>query len=124
MPEPRRRWFDAAAGPVVRPYAVTRGRTRSPGRPLDLIAVVTGYAPSIADRRWLEPEHLRLLARCRRPITVADLASDSGLPLGVVWVLLGDLRDRGLAVVSDPAPSECARDEAVLRMVLDGLHSL
>jgi Protein of unknown function (DUF742) len=122
--EPRRRWFDADAGPVVRPYAVTRGRTRSPGRPLDLIAVVVGYPPSTADRRWLEPEHLRLLARCRRPITVADLASDTGLPLGVVRVLLGDLRDRGLAAVSDPAPSEFARDEAVLRMVLDELHSL
>lgn len=124
MHEPRRRWFDAAAGPVVRPYAVTRGRTRSAGRPLDLIAVVVGYPPSTADRIWLEPEHLRLLARCRRPITVADLASDTGLPLGVVRVLLGDLRDRGLAAVSDPARSEYARDEAVLRMVLDELHSL
>jgi hypothetical protein len=122
--EPRRRWFDGAAGPVVRPYAVTRGRTRPPGRPLDLIAVVIGAAPSMADRMWLEPEHLRLLARCRRPITVADLASDMDLPLGVVRVLLGDLRDRGLARVSSPAPSEFARDEAVLRMVLDELNSL
>src|SRR3569833_3814941 len=120
----RRRGFDDAAGPVVRPYAVTRGRTRSRGRPLDLIAVVVGGVPSTADRMWLEPEHLRLLARCRRPITIADLASDMDLPLGVVRVLLGDLRDRGLARVSSPAPSEFARDEAVLRMVLDELNSL
>ncbi len=55
----------------------------------DLIAVVIGAAPSTADRMWLEPEHLRLLARCRQPITVADLASDLDLPLGVVRVLLG-----------------------------------
>jgi hypothetical protein len=122
--EPRRRWFDDAAGPFVRPYAVTRGRTRSPGQPLDLIATVVGAAPSMADRMWLEPEHLRLLARCRQPITVADLASDTDLPLGVVRVLLGDLRGRGLARVSSPAPSEYARDEAVLRMVLDELNSL
>jgi uncharacterized protein DUF742 len=120
----RRRWFDDAAGPVVRPYAVTRGRTRSRGRPLDLIAVVVGGVPSTADRMWLEPEHLRLLARCRRPITIADLASDSSLPLGVVRVLLGDLRDRGLATVSAPAPSDYVRDEAVLRMVLDELYTL
>jgi DNA-binding IclR family transcriptional regulator len=78
----------------------------------------------MAQRMWLEPEHLRLLARCRQPITVADLASDMDLPLGVVRVLLGDLRDRGLARVSSPAPSEYARDEAVLRMVLDELNSL
>ncbi|MFB9833108.1 DUF742 domain-containing protein [Actinoallomurus acaciae] len=120
----RRRWFDDAAGPVVRLYAVTRGRTRSRGGPLDLIAVVVAGAPSAADRRWLESEHLRLLARCRRPTTVADLASDTDLPLGVVRILLGDLRDRGLATVRDPAPSQYARDETVLRMVLDELHSL
>jgi Protein of unknown function (DUF742) len=122
--ERRRRWFDDAAGPVVRPYAVTRGRTRSQGRQLDLVAVVVGAAPSKMDRRWLEPEHLRLLSRCRQPITVADLASDLELPLGVVRVLIGDLRDKGLARVSTPAPSEFARDEAVLRMVLDELNSL
>jgi Protein of unknown function (DUF742) len=122
--ERRRRWFDDAAGPVVRPYAVTRGRTRSQGRQLDLVAVVVGAAPSKMDRRWLEPEHLRLLSRCRQPITVADLASDLELPLGVVRVLIGDLRDKGLARVSTPAPSEFARDEAVLRMVLDELHTL
>jgi hypothetical protein len=122
--ERRRRWFDDAAGPVVRPYAVTRGRTRSQGQQLDLIALVVGAAPSRTDRTWLEPEHLRLLARCRRSITVADLASDMDLPLGVVRVLIGDLRDKGLARVSSPAPSEFARDEAVLRMVLDELHSL
>jgi hypothetical protein len=122
--ERRRRWFDDAAGPVVRPYAVTRGRTRSQGRQLDLVAVVVGAAPSKMDRRWLEPEHLRLLSRCRQPITVADLAADLELPLGVVRVLIGDLRDKGLARVSTPAPSEFARDEAVLRMVLDELHTL
>jgi hypothetical protein len=122
--ERRRRWFDDAAGPVVRPYAVTRGRTRSQGRQLDLVAVVVGAAPSKVDRRWLEPEHLRLLSRCRQPITVADLASDLELPLGVVRVLIGDLRDKGLARVSTPPPSEFARDEAVLRMVLDELHTL
>ena len=57
---------------------------------------------------WLEPEHLRLLARCRRPVTVADLASDMDLPLGVVRVLIDDLRDKGLARASSHAPSEFA----------------
>ena len=78
----------------------------------------------MTDRMWLEPEHLRLLARCRRPITVVDLASDLDLPLGVVRVLLGDLTNRGLVRVSAPAPTEFARDEAVLRMVLNELNSL
>jgi hypothetical protein len=122
--ERRRRWFDDAAGPIVRPYAVTQGRTRSRGRTLNLIAVVIGAVPSTTDRMLLEPEHLRLLARCRRPVTVADLASDLELPVGVVRVLLGDLINRGLATVRAPALTEYARDEAVLRMVLHELYSL
>jgi len=122
--ERKRRFFDDAAGPVVRPYAVTGGRTRSQGAQLDLVAVVIGSVPSMADRGLLEPEHMRMLARCRQAITVVDLASDVDLPLDVVRVLLGDLIDRGLVRVNAPAPSEFARDEAVLRMVLDELHSL
>ncbi|MGH3376875.1 MAG: DUF742 domain-containing protein [Actinoallomurus sp.] len=124
MKERKRRYFDDAAGPVVRPYAVTGGRTRSQGAQLDLVAVVIGSVPSMADRGLLEPEHMRMLARCRQAITVVDLASDVDLPLDVVRVLLGDLIDRGLVRVNAPAPSEFARDEAVLRMVLDELHSL
>lgn len=124
MKERKRRFFDDAAGPVVRPYAVTGGRTRSRGAQLDLVAVVIGSVPSMADRGLLEPEHMRMLARCRQAITVVDLASDVDLPLDVVRVLLGDLIDRGLVRVNAPAPSEFARDEAVLRMVLDELHSL
>lgn len=124
MNGPKRRWFDDAAGPIVRPYAVTRGRTRSQGEPFDVISIVVGAAPSVADRIWLEPEHLRLLTRCRNPITVADLASDMDLPLGVVRVLLGDLRDRGLVAVRAPEPPMYAKDHWILRAVLDDLHSL
>ncbi len=37
----RSHWFDDEAGPVVRPYAMTRGRTTSAAQHrLDLIAVV------------------------------------------------------------------------------------
>jgi Protein of unknown function (DUF742) len=121
---PKRRWFDDAAGPVVRPYAVTRGRTRSHGEPFDLISIVLGSAPSVADRIWLDPEHVRLLTRCRRPIPVADLASDMELPLGVVRVLLEDLKDRGLVTVRAPEPTTYAQDHWILRTVLNELHSL
>ena len=44
----------------------------------------------------LEPEHLIVLRKCRDPIPVADLASDLDLPLGVVRILLSDMRERGL----------------------------
>ncbi|MEV5709622.1 DUF742 domain-containing protein [Actinoallomurus sp. NPDC052274] len=124
MTASKRRWFDDAAGPVVRPYAVSRGRTRSYGETLDLLAVVVGRAPARADRRWLDPEHLRLLGLCRRPMTVADLAADVGLPLGVVRVLLGDLRYWGLISVRPPDTRSYAHDERILRTVLNELYTL
>ena len=46
-------WFDDDAGPVVRPYAMTRGRTTSPAQHrLDLIAVVIAESHAEEDRRW------------------------------------------------------------------------
>jgi Protein of unknown function (DUF742) len=121
---PKRRWFDDAAGPVVRPYAVSRGRTRSYGETLDLLAVVIGRAPAHSDRKWLDPEHLRLLGLCRNPVTVADLASELDLPLGVVRVLLGDLQYWGLINVRPPESHAYAQDERILRTVLNELYTL
>jgi hypothetical protein len=124
VPSAEERWFDGAAGPIVRPYAMTRGRTRPRGAALDLISIVVAADPPYVDRHGLDPEHLDVLAVCRRPIPVADIASELDLPLGVVRVLLGDLRDRGLIEVRPPASAARPLDEQILRQVLDGLRAL
>jgi Protein of unknown function (DUF742) len=116
-------WMDREAGPVVRPYALTRGRTQPAGAAFGLIDLVTAAATRTADSRGLGPEHRRLIGLCRRPIAVADLASETDLPLGVVRVLLGDLRERGLISVADQV-ERGSREENVLRSVLDGLRAL
>jgi hypothetical protein len=116
------RWFDQEAGPVVRPYAVTKGRTES-ATAFGLIDVVmaTGERPSGQFRPG--PEHRRILGVCRRPVPVVDLTSEIDLPLGVVRVLLGDLAEEGmLRIVS--AQRQPVSDHRLLRMVLDGLESL
>src|SRR5215470_12822091 len=115
------RWFDEEAGPVVRPYAVTKGRTLpNSGVSLGLIDVVatTGERPSEHFRPG--PEHRRILGVCRRPTPIVDLTSEIDLPLGVVRVLLGDLLGEGmLRIVS--AQRQPVPDQRLLRMVLDGL---
>jgi Protein of unknown function (DUF742) len=116
------RWFDQEAGPVVRPYAVTKGRTQS-ATAFGLIDVVmaTGERPSEQFRPG--PEHRRILGVCRRPVPVVDLTSEIDLPLGVVRVLLGDLAEDGmLRIVS--AQRQPVSDHRLLKMVLDGLESL
>jgi len=118
------RWLDREAGPVVRPYAVTRGRTLPSGGVwfgLIDIAVQTGERTSQDFRQG--PEHRRILSLCRRPIPVVDLASEVDLPVGVVRVLLGDLADAGMVRII-PAQEDPEPDQRLLRMVLDGLESL
>ncbi|MFE9258303.1 DUF742 domain-containing protein [Streptomyces sp. NPDC006879] len=121
-------WFDDEAGPVVRPYAMTRGRTSSAGQHrLDLIAVVVAEA-SAADPVWdqtLSPEHAHILDLCReQPQSVAELAAELDLPLGVVRVLIGDLVEDELVHVTRPVPPAELPDESVLREVISGLRAL
>ncbi|MCH0539218.1 DUF742 domain-containing protein [Streptomyces sp. MUM 203J] len=125
-----RRWYDAEAGPLVRPYAMTGGRTR-PGphtARFDLIALVTATVeplPEGGDEAVLGPEQHTLLARCRaEPQSVADLAAEADLPVGVVRVLLGDLLESGLIRVTRPAPATQLPDEQILREVINGLRAL
>jgi hypothetical protein len=115
-------WLDREAGPVVRPYALTRGRTRPPGVTAGLIDVVVSAGRHSAEARGLGPEHRLLLGLCGEPIALADLASKADLPLGVVRVLVGDLQERGLVTVVPSAGG--SQDETVLRSVLDGLRTL
>ena len=116
------RWLDRAAGPVVRPYALIKGRTRPPRMAPGVIDMVVATGDQ-HDASSLGPEHRRLFSLCRNPIAVADLASDTDLPLGVVRILLGDLREHGLVAVTGPAQQDSA-EETVLRSVLDGLRAL
>jgi Protein of unknown function (DUF742) len=118
------RWFDQEAGPLVRPYAVTQGRTLPEGGTsfglIDVVAA-TGERPSEHFRPG--PEHRRILHVCRRPVPVVDLTSEIDLPIGVVRVLLGDLMSDGMVRIVS-AQRQHVPDRRLLRMVLDGLESL
>ncbi|MGW1161836.1 DUF742 domain-containing protein [Streptomyces sp. NPDC002513] len=121
-------WFDDEAGPVVRPYAMTRGRTsHGVQHRLDLIAVVV-TEPHVDDLEAdpsLSPEHMDIVELCRdTPQSVAELAAGLDLPVGVVRVLVGDLVDEELVHVSRPVPPAELVDESILRDVINGLRAL
>lgn len=118
------RWLDGDAGPVVRPYTLTRGRTRLRNDGLDLISVLEATGVAVSRRMRLDPEHRTLLALCRRPITFADLASEVDLPVGVVHVLVDDLREENLLRALRPTSTGDVPDELVLRKLLNGLRAL
>ena len=108
---------------------MTGGRTESAdGEVLDLIAVVvaTDMATQADDEPLRRtPEHRQILARCRRQATVADIASETALPLGVVRVLLGDLILAGEVTVVRQRPRRAQLPgNDVLQEILNGLRAL
>ena len=109
------KWVDRNSGPVVRPYALTGGRTEpADGEVLDLITVI------VAART----EHRKILGLCRRQVTLADVASDMALPVGVVRVLLADLIQEGRITVVPRRAGGQQPSTDLLKEVLHGLHAL
>ncbi|WP_210586141.1 DUF742 domain-containing protein [Streptomyces sp. GESEQ-35] len=122
-------WYDNEAGPLVRPYAMTGGRTKPgpTGVRFDLIALVSldASAPGFDDDTALGPEHRALIGLCRTETqSVAELAAGAELPVGVVRVLLGDLLELGCVTVTRPVPPAQLPDERILREVIEGLRAL
>jgi hypothetical protein len=113
-------WLDDEAGPLVRPYTVSRGRTR-PTVDLDLLSLViaTGQAPST-----LDPEHFTALGICRVPISVAEVAEHMRLPVVVTKVLLADLLDCEAMATRAPRPPSGSPDRVLLEKLLDGLQRI
>lgn len=116
-------WFDEDAGPLVRPFAMTRGRTR-PGRyDLDMITLVV--AVGVPRDHVREPEYARIIAACQRPVSVAEVSAAVDLPMVVVKVLLSDLIERGELMFRSPPRSVSPQtDRVLLQAVLDGVRNL
>jgi hypothetical protein len=119
---------DEPTGALVRPYAVTRGRTR-PRLEIALEALVettvrgrsAGSGKSAHGR-----EHQYIAALCDgRLQSLAEIAARMQLPLGVARVLIADMAADGLVAVYEPTSFE---DDAVgtelLERVLSGLRRL
>jgi hypothetical protein len=117
-------WADLEADPIVRPYALTGGRTRHAGGGFDLIANIETTADRLPDRFQGGPEHRTILRLCRSPLLVAEIATELELPVDVVRVLLGDLADEGLIVVRAPTPVCRSLSTSVLSQLIEGLHAL
>ncbi|GAA1618703.1 DUF742 domain-containing protein [Nonomuraea maheshkhaliensis] len=119
-------WVDEEAGPVVRPYAVARGRTRSAASSeVDLLATVVSTGLPAPSKAELSTQHRRLLGLVsgqNRP--VVEVASDLGLPVGVVRVLLGDLVEHSLVTIRPPRDKAATPSESLLREVINGLRAL
>ncbi|MCC9307006.1 DUF742 domain-containing protein [Kitasatospora acidiphila] len=110
--------------PLVRPYAMTGGRTR-PRYQLALEALVS--TTGTARTGGLLPEHQRIVQLCQEVKSVAEISALAGVPLGVARILVADLAEAGLVAIHQPAAageSGGTPDVTLLERVLSGLRKL
>ncbi|MFE5026178.1 DUF742 domain-containing protein [Streptomyces sp. NPDC056656] len=115
----------AANNPLVRPYAMTGGRTR-PRYQLAIEALVHTTAQPHQLQGQL-PEHQRICTLCREIKSVAEVSALLSIPLGVARILVADLAEAGLVAIHQPGGEENAGgqpDVTLLERVLSGLRKL
>jgi hypothetical protein len=112
-------WLDGDSGRLVRPYAVTGGRTTT-SLNLDLHAMVVGTG--VGYYGGLEPDHLHALSLCARPVSVAEISARLRLPAAVTKVLLSDLVECGAVRAAAPQSAADMSNRILLERLLDGLQ--
>lgn len=106
----------------LRPYAVTRGRTR-PTQPVDISSYVrTRTQAGSADA--LTPEERHIVTACREePVAAVELAGRMRLPLQIVKILISDLIDTGFLVMAMPSTTTDQPTAELLEKVIAGLKN-
>jgi len=112
---------DAHTGRMVRPYAMTGGRTAADVATISLEAQihVSGTQPAGKLYRW---EAARILQLAVTPIALIELSARASIPIGVARVIVSDLADDGALVVQRPATLPTYT--SLLEKVLAGVRAL
>jgi hypothetical protein len=109
---------------AVRPYAWTRGRTKS-GLDLAIEALVSTSQRAKDQMGLLQVEHRAVAELCEQTRSVAEVAALLSIPLGVARVVLGDMVGLNLVTVHQTASSAGNEpDLALMERVLSGLRRL
>ncbi len=115
----------AVRAPAVRPFLLTAGRVSGSGAapPLPVETQIVATPDGLSALRSLTFERRDIVAACRRPQSVAELAARLSLHLNVVRVLAEDLCAAGHLAVHVPNAGT-VHDISVLRRVIDGLRAV
>ncbi|GIE96074.1 DUF742 domain-containing protein [Paractinoplanes rishiriensis] len=112
-------------GNLVRPYAVTRGRTE-PIRDIPIEAVLVASQAAVQEARFAGHDKYRIAVLCEtKPQSLAELSALTRLPLGVARVLVADMVADGLLSLHSAAPRKGFTERMdLLERVLSGLRKL
>jgi hypothetical protein len=108
---------------LVRPYAVTGGRTE-PRYELEIEAMVAVAHYQDRDLSLLSPECQAILGLGGGWRSVAEISAVLQMPLGVVRILIADMAAEGLVRIHQLDHAEGRPDIKLLERVLSGLRRL
>ena len=108
---------------LVRPYAVTGGRTE-PRYQLEIEAMVVAQYYEARDLSLLTPECQAILEFCRDWRSVAEVSAVLQMPLGVARILIADMGAEGLVRIHQLDHAQGGPDVKLLERVLSGLRRL
>jgi hypothetical protein len=114
---------DGSGRSLVRPYAVTGGRTR-PRTQLEIEAMVAAAHYEARDLSVLSPECQAILGFCRDWRSVAEISAVLRMPLGVARILIADMAVEGLVRIHQLDHAQGRPDLNLLERVLSGLRKL
>jgi hypothetical protein len=114
---------ERAGSSLVRPYAVTGGRTK-PRHQLEIEAMVAASHGEARDLWVLSPECQAILGFCRDWRSVAEISAVLRMPLGVARILIADMSVEGLVRIHQLDHAQGRPDLNLLERVLSGLRKL
>jgi|SRR5690242_14939349 Protein of unknown function (DUF742) len=112
-------------GALVRPYAVTRGRTQ-PSRDIAIDAMLVTTFRGRQEGMYAGRDKHTIAMMCdAAPQSLAEVAARMRVPLGVARVLVSDMAVDGLLALHEPTDQDNDDDRLdMLERVLSGLRRL
>ncbi len=108
---------------LVRPYALTSGRTHAGGT-LDPESLISTTSRGSWDVIGGDPHWQQIAQLCTQVQSLKEVAMNLELPLGVARVLIDDMSEAGLLTVHAPGDIDTEIDTYLLERVLSGLRKL
>lgn len=112
---------EETTGRLIRPYAMTGGRTGADvGISLETQVQASARASQhLGAYRW---EAAKVVELVQQPMALIEIAAHLEVPIGVARVLVADLVEDGAVVLHQAAPTQSFA--SLLEKVLDGVRNL
>jgi hypothetical protein len=107
---------------IVRPFIVTGGRTRPTDERLRVETLITALPAALSAPLGFERRHIVQI--CQHPLSVAEIASSLGVPIGVVKVVIADLIAERLVKVHDHLGLDDHPSRSLLERIREGVRAL